>query len=441
MDTLQAPPRLRRLDPERLPREAGAPLDPDVQAAAAAIVEDVRLRGERALREHAERLGDLTPGAPLVVERAGLEAALADLPADHRALLERTAARIRTFAEAQRGCLRDLDLPVPGGRAGHRWLPVAAAGCYAPGGRYPLPSSVLMTGLPARIAGVGELTVASPRPGPLTLAAAAVAGADRLLAVGGAQGIAGLAFGLGGGAPADVVVGPGNAWVTAAKRHLVGEVGIDGLAGPSELVVLADGTADPELVAADLLGQAEHDPEAAPVLVTTDAGLVPRVEAALARQLEDLPTAAVARAALAGQGAAVVVPDLAAAAAVADRLAPEHLELLVADPAALAGLAERVTCYGGLFVGAGSGEVLGDYGAGPNHVLPTAGGARFQAGLSVATFLRPATFLALDGEGDEDAAAFADLAADAAALARLEGLEAHARSAERAVRARRAEVR
>lgn len=408
---------LRRTEPAELEQGPRRPVDPATLDEASRIVEDVRSRGEDALREHAERLGDLAAGERLVVERPELERALASLPPEDRALLERVAGRIRTFAEAQRRCLLPLDVEVEGGRAGHRWLPAASAGAYAPGGRYPLPSSMLMTTLPARVAGVSSVWVASPRPAPITLAAAAIAGADGLVAVGGAQGIAALAFGV-ASPPADVVVGPGNRWVTAAKKHLVGEVGIDGLAGPSELVVIADGSADAGLVAADLLAQAEHDPDAVPILITTSAALEEAVEAELHAQLGDLPTRAIAREALERGGRSVLVRDLDEAARVSDRLAPEHLELHVSDAAPLA---ERVRSYGGLFIGAGSAEVFGDYGAGPNHVLPTGGGGRFQAGLSVATFLRAATWLELQGSGGPTE--------DTARLAELEGLEGHARAA------------
>lgn len=396
-------------------------------AAAAAIVDEVRAGGEAALRRHAERLGELAPGQPLVHDAAALERAARGLPAAERALLERTAARIADFARAQRAALRELAVPVAGGQAGHRIAPVERAGCYAPGGRYPLPSSVLMTAVTARAAGVAEVWVASPRPRPVTLAAAGIAGADGLLAVGGAQAIAALAYGIGGPPPCDVVVGPGNRWVTAAKKLVAGRVGIDMLAGPSELVVLADGGADPELVAADLLAQAEHDPDALPVLVTTEPRLAEAVDAALARQLAELPTREIAAAAL-GNGFAVVARDLEEAVAACDRLAPEHLQVLTADAEAVA---TRLRHWGGLFIGAASAEVLGDYGAGPNHTLPTGGVARFKGGLSVLDFLRVRTWLRVDGGGDPE------LARDAAALARLEGLEAHARAAERRLTARR----
>lgn len=413
-------PRLSPGDAKARARSRQA-VSPAALSTAAGLLEEVRRGGEPALRGIAERFGDLEPGAPLVIERPQLEAALAGLPAAERALLERVGARIRTFAEAQRASLSEVRVPVPGGWAGHRVLPLQRAGCYAPGGRFPLPSSVLMTAITARVAGVEEVWVASPRPTQVTLAAAAVAGADGLLAVGGAQAIAALAEGAGPVPPCDVIVGPGNAWVTAAKQLVSGKVRIDMLAGPSELVVLADGEAEPELIAADLIAQAEHDPEAWPVLVTTSEELIPRVNAALESQLQELTTAEIAEVSLAS-GAAILCPDLEAAIEVCDELAPEHLELQVEDPKALA---PRLRCYGALFVGAGAAEVLGDYGAGPNHVLPTGGSARAQSGLSVLTFLRVATYLEVDDE-----LSARGLADDARDLARLEGLAGHARAAE-----------
>jgi len=395
-------------------------VDAETLRKAALIVEEVRLGGEAALRRIAERLGDLPVGGKLVWSRAELEAELEELPGDQRALLERTADRIRRFARAQRDSLRTLEVEIPGGRIGHRVEPMERAGCYAPGGRFPLPSSVLMTVIPARIAGVQEVRVASPKPTRITLAAAAVAGADELLAVGGAQAIAALALGAGVIPPADIVVGPGNSWVTAAKRLVMGEVAIDMLAGPSELVILADAQADPAWIAADLLAQAEHDPEALPVLIALDSGLIGRVEEALRVQLEDLPTAPIAEAAL-RNGFAVVAQEIEEAIELCDRLAPEHLELLIRDPGAVA---SSLRHYGALFVGAGAAEVLGDYGIGPNHVLPTGGTSRSAGGLSALSFLRVRTFLELD-----DPRAAAAVVDDAAALARLEGLEGHARSA------------
>ncbi len=412
-------PLLRRLEPHQVTGSPAAPIAPEVRATAAAIVGEVRDGGDTALRRRAEELDGLRPDAPLVHDRAALEAALAACPVNVAGLLQRTAARIGDFARAQRRCLTDLSVTVPGGSAGHRVVPVSAAGCYAPGGRYPLPSSVLMTAVTARAAGVATVVVACPRPELVVLAAAAAAGADLVLAAGGAQAVGALAWGTASVPACDVVVGPGNVWVTAAKLVVEDRVRTDGAAGPSELVVVADGTADPALVAADLLAQAEHDDLARPLLVTLDDGIIPAVEAALQRQIEDLPTAATARAALAG-GAAVRVADVAAAVELCNRLAPEHLQWNANDGRAPVGL----TAYGALFLGAGAAEVLGDYGAGPNHVLPTGGAARRRGGLWVGDFLAIRSWLRL-----EDVASTRALAADAAALAELEGLVGHARAA------------
>lgn len=291
--------------------------------------------------------------------------------------------------------------------------------------QYPLPSSVLMTAVTARVAGVKNVWVASPRPVPVTVAAAYVAGADALLAVGGAQAIAALAYGVGSVPPCDVIVGPGNRWVTAAKALVSGRCAIDMLAGPSECLVLADDTADAATVAADLLAQAEHDTDALPILVTVDEAVVPAVEAELTRQLATLPTGDTARVAV-SRGYAVVCASIDEAVTACDTVAPEHLEVMTRDAEAVG---KRLNNYGGLFVGSISAEVFGDYGAGPNHVLPTVSTARYTGGLSVFTFLRVRTYLRLD-EGPDAAAGVAGLVADSAALARLEGLEGHARAAE-----------
>ena len=408
---------LRRLQPGDLVSAQRSPVDAETLAGAAAIVEEVRVGGEPALRRHGIRFGELGGDEPIIRGRDHLEEAFANLDLDHQGLLQRVSTRIGDFARAQLAGLSDTTVEVPGGSAGHRWIPVASAGAYAPGGRHPLPSSVLMTVIPARVAGVGTVWVASPRPTRVTLAAAWLAGADGLLAVGGAHAIAALAFGTVSPAT-DLIVGPGNRWVTAAKKHLYGEVGIDGLAGPSEIVVVADGDADPTLVAADLVAQAEHDPDAIPALITISEDLARRVDTEMTRMLEDLPTADVAGVSARG-GFCVIVDDLAQAVEVANRLAPEHLALHTADPESLTG---DLTAYGSLFIGAGSAETFADYGAGPNHVLPTGRGARFQSGLSVATFLRSPTWLRLDQPQA--------LIEDTVLLARLEGLEAHARAAE-----------
>jgi len=407
-----------------LVRRRAAAVPAEAFAVAAPIVEAVRARGEVALREYAERFDDVSAGGPLFLDRATLDRALAGLAAADRARLERVADRIRTFAEAQKRALGAVTVTLPGGSAGHWIAPLDRAGCYAPGGRYPLPSSVLMTAVTARAAGVKQIWVASPKPGPMTLAAAAVAGADGVLTAGGAQAIAALAFGAGPLPACDVVVGPGNRYVTAAKQLVSGEgrVAIDMLAGPSELVVFADATASPAVIAADLLAQAEHDPDALPVLVTLDPTHLDRVETELARQVANLPSGEVARAALAN-GGVVVVANVEDGIAACDALAPEHLELCLRDAAVVA---PRLAHFGALFIGGGSAEVLGDYGAGPNHVLPTAGTARSKGGLSVYTFLRVRTWLRID-----DSAAARPLVEDAAWFGRVEGLEAHARSAER----------
>lgn len=415
---------LRTISPADVPQRRDDAVDPQALRDAATIVEDVRARGEAAVRAHAERLGDLSPGQPLIIDGAALRRACERLPADQQALLRRVAGRIGAFAEAQRGAISELRFPIPGGIASHRIAPIARAGCYAPGGRFPLPSSVLMTAVTARVAGVREVIVASPRPAPATLAAAHIAGADALLAAGGAQAVAAMAYGLGTLLPpCDVVVGPGNRWVTAAKYLVSARVGIDMLAGPSELVILADAAADPETVAADLLAQAEHDVDAMAVLVSLDVGLVAQVNEALRRQLLTLASGQTARRAL-GNGFAVIAESLEQAIELCDRLAPEHLQLVGEAPPAAAG---RLSDYGALFVGEQAAEVFGDYGAGPNHVLPTGGTARHRAGLSVLSFLRLQTqlhFSRANGSGGE-------VVGDAIALARLEGLEAHARAAER----------
>jgi phosphoribosyl-ATP pyrophosphohydrolase/phosphoribosyl-AMP cyclohydrolase/histidinol dehydrogenase len=416
---MSSPAPLRRIRLEDLAEARFRGRDAEAEEGAARIIADVSARGEAAVREWSEKLGELKPGEPLVVDRAGLEAALASLENAERLVLERARDRVMAFASAQRAALRDIDVAVPGGRAGHTFIPVARAGCYAPGGRFPLPSSAIMTACAAKAAGVGSVWCAGPRPARSTLAAAALAGAQGFLAAGGAQGIAALA--LGAGVPAcDVVVGPGGRYPAAAKRLLFGVVGMDAPAGPSELLVVAGGKADAEIAAADLLAQAEHDVAAVPAIVALDPGFAERLDEALARRLAGLPepNRATAAAALAN-GWLLLARDRAEAVAAAERFAPEHLELLVEEPRSWA---EDIRSAGAVFLGPGSAEVFGDYGAGPNHCLPTGGAARFAAGLSVLTFLRARTWLEMDEPG-----AFS---ADAAALARIEGLEAHARAAE-----------
>lgn len=427
MSVHAAPPLLPRLRPGELPARPDWSVPADIRRDAEALVADVASRGWPAVLEHGRRLGDLDADAPATYDPPALDAALGRIAPELRASLEAAADRIRTFADAQRRTLSELRVAVPGGEAGHDVRPLESAGCYAPGGRFPLPSSVLMTVVTARAAGVEHVWVASPRPTDVTLAAAAVAGADGLLAVGGAQAVAALAHGAGPVPACDMVCGPGNLWVVAAKQAVSGRVATDGEAGPSELAVVADGSADPQLVASDLLAQAEHDPDARPWLVSLDARVSDAVDRALAEQLDALPDARVARAAL-RQGASLRCADIEQARAICDRLAPEHLALHVVDADSWRG---RLAHYGALFVGPGAAEALGDYGIGPNHVLPTAGAARQRGGLSVFDFLRVRTWLRVD-----DASAADEVLNDTRRLAEAEGLIAHARSAERR-RARR----
>lgn len=422
-----SPSHLGMLLPDKRPEDlapAGlGALSEATLAAAGDIVRDVREGGEPALRRHAERLGDLEPGAPLLLGPPELERALSEISNEARGILERASHRIRDFAQRQRAALVDLEYPLPGGGGvlGHEIAPVTRAGCYAPGGRFPLPSSVLMTAVTARAAGVDEVWVASPRPASITLAAAALAGADGVLTVGGAQAIAALVYGAGPVPACDAVVGPGNKWVTAAKQLVAGLVKIDMLAGPSEVLVIADDSAHPVTVAADLLAQCEHDVEARGLLVTPSRSLIEAVRQEMERQVATLPTRATAEPAARDHSAAVWVEDLEAACGVSNRVAPEHLEVMTRDPEALR---PHLRHYGALFLGEGAAEVLGDYGVGPNHTLPTGGTARSVGGLSVFDFLRVRTFMRFDQ-------APAEVFRDAAAFARLEGLEAHARSAER----------
>ncbi len=385
------------------------------------IVRDVRMRGEVAVREYATRFDEKPSDEPLVLDRAELCKYARDVARVDRDRLQRVADRIATFANAQRGTLRDLEVDVVGGRAGHHIAPVERAGCYAPGGRHPLPSSVLMTAVTARVAGVADVWLAMPRPVPIMIAAAEVAGVDHVLLAGGAQAIAALAFGAGTIPACDVIVGPGNAYVTAAKEIVAGRTRIDMLAGPSELVVIADASVTPRLVAADLLAQAEHDPASFPVLIATDDRMIEGIRRELETQLAALPTREVASAAL-KNGGVVRVRTLSDACDSCDALAPEHVQLSVADPIPLLG---RLRHYGAAFVGERVSEVYGDYGVGPNHVLPTGGSARTVGGLSVFTFLRIRTWVEMARLTDLGA-----LSAEVASLARLEGLEAHARAAE-----------
>ncbi len=402
---------LRRLDRGNIVWPAAATPLPDVSS----IVDRVRLDGDRALRELAATFGD---PAPRVVPQLAQQEAYDSLAASVREALEGAAERIRVFARAQREAFGDVEIIQCGVRMGHRLEPVRRVGVYVPGGRYPLASTLLMCVVPARVAGVERLTVCTPRAALETLAAAYIAGVDDVFEIGGAQAIAALAYGTESIAPVDLIVGPGNSYVTAAKRAVYGRCGIDGLAGPSELVVVASGDADPGLVAADLLAQAEHDTSARVMLLSDDAALIANVEAELRAQLDDVTTAATAQAAFDANGSAVVL-TLEQAIEAANRLAPEHLHLQGRAAERLAHLARS---YGSLFVGGATSATFGDYGAGPNHVLPTGGTARFTSGLSVLTFLNVRTFAVAGNHVDRT------LIEQSAMLAEGEGLDGHRRS-------------
>ncbi|MFC4561398.1 histidinol dehydrogenase [Nocardiopsis mangrovi] len=386
------------------------------------ICEDVRHRGSAALVELAERFDGVRPAA-LRVPREDIDAALAGLDPDVRAALEESIRRARLVHAAQRRSDTTTQV-VPGGTVTERWVPVGRVGLYAPGGRAVYPSSVVMNVVPAQEAGVASLAVASPPqaefgglPHPTVLAACALLGVDEVHAVGGAQAVAMFAYGTAECARADMVTGPGNIWVAAAKRLLKGVIGIDAEAGPTEIAVLADDTADPGYVAADLISQAEHDVVAASVLVTPSAELAGRVESELAARVAATRHRDRVTEALGGrQSAIVLVDDLDHGLAVVDAYAAEHLEVMTADPAAVAA---RVRNAGAVFVGAYSPVSLGDYCAGSNHVLPTGGSALHSSGLSVQTFLRGIHVI------DYDRRALAEVADRVVALAEAEDLPAH----------------
>jgi histidinol dehydrogenase len=397
--------------------------DPDVARDVRTIVASVRDEGDAALHAFTKRLDkhDLNETG-WRIEKADCVAALAALEPGLRAALELAADRITTYHATQKPTDSD-SVDSAGVRLGARWSAVDAAGIYVPGGRAAYPSSVLMNAIPAKVAGVGRLVMVTPTPNgeinPLVLAAAQIAGVDEIWRVGGAQAIAALAYGTGRIGAVDVVTGPGNAWVAEAKRQLYGVVGIDMVAGPSEIVVVADGRNDPEWIAADLLSQAEHDPTSQSILFTDDWRFADAVAEAVDLQIGTLATRNTARESWDANGAIIIVPSLEEALPLVDRLAPEHLELACDDPDALF---VRVRHAGSVFLGRHTPEAVGDYVAGPNHVLPTGRRARFASGLSVLDFMKRTSFLALDE------AALAAIGPAAVALAEAEGLPAHAKS-------------
>lgn len=396
----------------------------DVQATVADVIGDVRRRGDEALIDYTRRWDrlSLTPDTLRVTE-AEIDAAVERAPADQRAALDMAAERIEAFHRRQVPETTDYR-DAQGVRLGARWTAVGSVGLYVPGGTAAYPSSVLMNALPARVAGVERIVMVVPTPdgtvNPLVLAAARRCGITEMYRVGGAQAVAALAYGTATIRPVDKIVGPGNAFVAAAKRHVYGTVGIDSIAGPSEILVVADRENDPVWIAADLLSQAEHDTSAQSILITDDAGFADRVAEACEGHLASLPRAAIAGESWHTHGAIILVRDLPAdAPALVDRLAPEHLELAVADPDALAA---RVRNAGAIFLGRHTPEAIGDYVAGPNHVLPTARSARFSSGLNVLDFMKRTTFVGCD------AASLAAIGPAAVTLARAEGLDAHALS-------------
>jgi histidinol dehydrogenase len=395
----------------------------DVDATVAAIIADVVRRGDAALVDYTRRFdGVELADCGLRLTRREIAEGAAAAPPETVAALRLAAERIESFHRHQQPPPIDYQDAL-GVRLANRWRPIAAAGLYVPGGKAAYPSSVLMNAIPARVAGVERLVMTVPAPGgvlnPLVLAAAELVGIDEVYRVGGAQAVAALAYGTATIAPVDKIVGPGNAYVAAAKRRVFGQVGIDLIAGPSEILVVADRRNDPQWIAADLLSQAEHDEAAQAMLVSDDAAFAAEVERAIERHLDRLPRAQIARSSWAVHGAILLVSNWSEVAALIDRIAPEHLELALDEADELA---EQVRHAGAIFLGRYTPEAIGDYIAGPNHVLPTARSARFASGLGVLDFVKRSSLVRCD------AASLAALAPAAIRLAEAEGFEAHALS-------------
>ena len=404
-------------------REAAQPA---VDKVVAEIIADVRTRGLDAVLELTERFDRLalTPET-VALSEAEMEAEIAKVPAAERAALEQAAARIRAYHERQLpGDAEWTD--ETGTRLGWRWTPVDRAGLYVPGGLASYPSSVLMNAIPAQVAGVRDLVICAPTPdgaiNPLVVLAARLGGVSRIFRIGGAQAVAAMAYGADPVPQVDVITGPGNAYVAEAKRQVFGRVGIDMIAGPSEVLVIADKDNDPDWIALDLMAQAEHDADAQAILITDDAGFADAVGAAVAARLETLERSDIAGASWRDHGAIITVGQMSEAPALANRIAPEHLEIMCAGAESLMG---EIRHAGAIFLGQYTPEAIGDYVGGPNHVLPTNGSARFSSGLSVLDFMKRTTISALSP------AAIRAVGPAAAALARSESLEAHALSVER----------
>ena len=400
-------------------------IDAGIEARACAIVDDVRARGDAALLEYTNRFDRMaaTSVAALEIPADEMRAALESLPAARRAALEAAARRIGAFHEHQRAqswTLTEDD----GTELGQRVTPLDSVGLYVPGGKAAYPSSVLMNALPAHVAGVERIEMVVPTPdgvrNPLVLAAACLAGVSRAWAIGGAQAVAALAYGTQTIAAVDKIVGPGNAYVAAAKRRVFGAVGIDMIAGPSEILVICDGKTDPDWIAMDLFSQAEHDELAQAILLTPDAGFIARVQQSITRLLPGMPRREIIAASLAGRGALILARDLDEACAVADRIAPEHLEISTDEPQRWAA---KIRHAGAIFLGRHTSESLGDYCAGPNHVLPTSRTARFSSPLGVYDFQKRTSLIRVSAEGARS------LGRIAAELADGESLPAHAAAA------------
>ncbi len=400
--------------------------DAGIERAVEDILADVRGRGDAAVLDYTARFDGIKARSmdELRIPVEQTRAALAALPTRQRAALEAAAERIRAYHQRQvTASWRYTE--ADGTELGQNITPLDRAGLYVPGGKAAYPSSLLMNAIPAKVAGVAELIMVSPAPGghtnPLVLAAAAIAGVDVIYTIGGAQAVAALAYGTQSIAQVDKIVGPGNAYVAAAKRRVFGTVGIDMIAGPSEILVIADGCADPDWVAMDLFSQAEHDEIAQAILLCPDPAYIERVAASIDRLLKSMPRRAIIAKSLSGRGALIRTRDLAEACAVANDIAPEHLELAVADPEALLPLIRHA---GAIFMGVHSSEALGDYCAGPNHVLPTSRTARFSSPLGVYDFQKRSSIIKVSPAGA------ATLGRIASELAHGEGLQAHAKSAE-----------
>jgi len=409
----------------QLTRVDGAP-DRAIDAQVEAILDDVRRRGDAAVLEYSRRFDRITARsvAELEIPAAQMRAALESLPIDDRDALEVAAQRIRSFHE--NGRARDWSVAEADGTTlGVRITPLDRVGIYVPGGKASYPSSVLMNAIPAQVAGVQDIVMVAPTPegarNPLVMAAAALAGVTRAFAVGGAQAVAALAYGTATIPAVDKIVGPGNAYVAAAKRRVFGTVGIDMIAGPSEILIICDGHTDPEWIAMDLFSQAEHDEMAQAILLTPDPAFIDAVAGAIGRLLPSMPRRQIIETSLANRAALVLVRDLEQACAIANRIAPEHLEISTRDPRRWLPLIRHA---GSIFLGPSTSESLGDYCAGPNHVLPTSRTARFSSPLGVADFQKRSSVLEVSVAGART------LGATASRLARGEGLFAHARSAE-----------